>query len=174
MAATNRLGCSEFRESLLSRRGFLKAGALGFTAGGLTLTDVLRSEAASGASTRTNSVIILWMRGGPAHQDMWDPKPDAPVEYRGEFGVIPTKVPGIILSDMLPMSAACMDKWSIIRSLNHHDAGHSTGDQMCFTGYNSGPNPDENIHPSCGSVASEQLGHLNPDLPTYVMIPKML
>lgn len=105
---------------------------------------------------------------------MWDPKPEAPVEYRGEFGVIPTKVPGIILSDMLPMSAACQDKWSIIRSLNHHDAGHSTGDQICFTGYNSGPNADENIHPSCGSVASEQLGHLNPDLPAYVMIPKML
>ena len=174
MAVTNRIGCSEFRSSLLSRRSFLKAGALGLGASGLSLADVLRGEAANGGATRKNNVIILWMRGGPAHQDMWDPKPDAPVEYRGEFGVMQTKVPGIILSDMLPMSAACQDKYSIIRSLNHHDAGHSTGDQMCFTGYNSGPNPDENIHPSCGSVASEQLGHLNPDMPAYVMIPKML
>jgi hypothetical protein len=174
MAVTNRLGCSEFQRTLLNRRSFLKAGALGFAAGGLSLTDVLRGEAANNGATRKNNVIILWMRGGPAHQDMWDPKPEAPVEYRGEFGVIPTNVPGIILSDMLPMSAAIQDKYSIIRSLNHHDAGHSTGDQICFTGYNSGPNPDENIHPSCGSVASEQLGHLNPDLPTYVMIPKLL
>lgn len=174
MAVTNRLGCSEFRSSLLSRRSFLKAGALGLGASGLSLADVLRGEAANGGATRKNNVIILWMRGGPAHQDMWDPKPDAPVEYRGEFGVIPTKVPGIILSDMLPMSAAIQDKYSIIRSLHHHDAGHSSGDQLCFTGYNSGPNPDENIHPSCGSIASEQLSHLNPDLPTYVMIPRMV
>ena len=67
-----------------------------------------------------------------------------------------------------------MNKWSIIRSLHHHDAGHSTGDQICFTGYNSGPNPDENIHPSCGSIVSRQLGHLTPELPAYVMIPRML
>ena len=176
MTATNRIGCSEFQQSLLNRRSFIKAGMLGLGASGLSLSDLLRSEAQAGptASTSKNSVIILWMRGGPAHQDMWDPKPEAPVEYRGEFGVIPTKVPGIMLSDMLPMSAACMDQWSIVRSLNHHDAGHSTGDQMCFTGYNSGPNADENIHPSCGSIVSEQLGHLNRDLPAYVMVPKMV
>ena len=99
------------------------------------------------------------MRGGPSHIDMWDPKPDAPAEYRGEFGTIPTNVPGILLCDMLPLSARIMDKWSIVRSLHHHDAGHSTGDQICFTGYNAGPNPDENVHPSCGSIVSKQLGH---------------
>ena len=70
---------------------------------------------------------------------MWDPKPDAPAEYRGEFGVKPTNVPGIILSDMLPMCGRIMDKWSIVRSLHHDDAGHSTGDQICFTGYPSRP-----------------------------------
>jgi hypothetical protein len=120
------------------------------------------------------SVIILWMRGGPSHIDMWDPKPDAPVEYRGEFGVQPSAVPGILLSDMLPMSGKVMRKWSIVRSLHHHDAGHSTGDQICFTGYNAGPNPDENIHPSCGSIVSRQLGHQRLDLPAYVMIPRMV
>src|SRR5258708_15021123 len=114
------------------------------------------------------------MRGGPSHIDLWDPKPEAPLEYRGEFGNMATKVPGVTLSDMLPKCTQVMDKWSIIRSLNHHDAGHSTGDQICFTGYNSGPNPDENIHPSCGSIVAEQLGHLNPQIPAYVMIPKML
>ncbi len=105
---------------------------------------------------------------------MWDPKPDAPVEYRGEFGTIPTTVPGIRLSDMLPMCAGVMEKWSIIRSLNHLDAGHSSGDQICFTGYPSGPNPDQNQMPSCGSIVAKQLGHQNPILPAYVMIPRMV
>lgn len=135
---------------------------------------LLRREATAATANRERSVIILWMRGGPSHIDMWDPKPEAPVEYRGEFGTMSTAVPGIQLTDMLPRSAAIMDKWSIIRSLNHHDAGHSTGDQICFTGYNTGPNPDENVHPSCGSIVAEQLGHLSPELPAYVMIPRML
>jgi hypothetical protein len=135
---------------------------------------LLAQEAVAGTTQREKSVIILWMRGGPSHIDMWDPKPDAPVEYRGEFGTIGTNVPGIQLTDMLPKTASIMDKWSIVRSLFHHDAGHSTGDQICFTGYNPGPNPDENVMPSCGSIVAEQLGHLNPALPTYVMIPKMV
>jgi len=166
-------GCADFHRSLrLNRRAFIRAGILG--TGGLSLAQLLRNDALAGSQTRPNSVIILWMRGGPSHIDMWDPKPDAPVEYRGEFGTMSTSVPGIILSDMLPQCAQVMSKWSIVRSLNHHDAGHSTGDQICFTGYNSGPNPDENIHPSCGSIVAEQLGYLNPELPTYVMVPKML
>ncbi len=168
-----RIGCAEFQRNLrMNRRGFLQAGMLG--AGGLSLPQLLRAEAQAGASARPNSVIILWMRGGPSHIDMWDTKPDAPLEYRGEFGTMSTNVPGITLSDMLPKSAQVMDKWSIIRSLNHHDAGHSTGDQICFTGYDTGPNPDENIHPSCGSIVAEQLGHLNPQLPAYVMIPRIV
>jgi hypothetical protein len=172
-----RLGCADFRQSLaLDRRSFLRAGLLG--AAGLSLADVLRAETKTTSAPKTKggrepSVIILWMRGGPSHIDMWDPKPDAPVEYRGEFGVSSTVVKGIQLSDMLPMCGKVMDKWSIVRSLNHHDAGHSTGDQICFTGYDTGPNPDENIHPSCGSIVSKQLGHKTPHLPAYVMIHRM-
>jgi hypothetical protein len=105
---------------------------------------------------------------------MWDPKPDAPAEFRGEFGTMNTAVPGIQLTDMLPKCAAVMDRWSIVRSLTHNDAGHSTGDQICFTGYGPGRNPDENVHPSCGSIVSEQLGRLNPDVPAYVMVPRMV
>src|SRR5260370_19992809 len=104
---------------------------------------------------------------------MGDTKPDAAAEFRGEFGTMNTSVAGIQVTDMLPMSAKIMDKWSIVRSLNHGDAGHSTGDQICFTGYPSGPNPDENVMPSCGSIVAEQLGHDRPDLPAYVMIPRM-
>jgi hypothetical protein len=177
MVSEARIGCAEFRQNLrVGRRSFVKAGVLG--ASGLSLADLLRAEAsASGAGqapTRRTSVIILWMRGGPSHIDMWDPKPDAPAEYRGEFGVRASNVPGILLSDMLPRSGQIMHKWSIVRSLHHHDAGHSSGDQICFTGYRSGPNPDENVMPSCGSIVSRQLGHLTPHLPAYVMIPRMV
>ncbi len=173
---TGRLGCADFRRNLrLTRRDFVKAGMLGTA--GLTLGDLLRTEAHASRPTgggRLPSVIILWMRGGPSHIDMWDPKPDAPAEYRGEFGVRPTNVPGILLSDMLPLCGRVMHKWSIVRSLHHADAGHSSGDQICFTGYAAGPNPDANVYPSCGSVVSRQLGHLNPQLPAYVMIPRMV
>jgi hypothetical protein len=169
MPAT-RTGCPEFRSALRhpSRRGFLTAGALG----ALTLPNLLRAD--STHPTRPNSVILLWMRGGPSHIDMWDPKPDAPVEVRGEFGTIPTAVRGITLSDLLPLSARMMNKWSVVRSLHHDDPGHSTGDQICFTGYGPGPNPDENVHPSLGSVVSKQLGHLSPTLPAYVTIPRQV
>lgn len=170
-------GCADFRRQLTSdRRSFLKAGLLGTA--GLSLSQLLRAESRVPAPAtkggRLPSAIILWMRGGPSHIDMWDPKPAAPVEYRGEFGTIPSSVPGVLLGDLLPMCGKIMKKWSIVRSLHHHDAGHSTGDQICFTGYPSGPNPDENVHPSCGSIVSRQLGHLTPHLPAYVMIPRLL
>ena len=98
-----RIGCPEFRRSLRaglpSRRGLLRAGVLG--AAGLSLSQLLRVEAraaeAGKSPNRRSSVIILWMRGGPAQHETWDPKPDAPAEYRGEFGAIRTAVPGIQL-----------------------------------------------------------------------------
>jgi hypothetical protein len=165
--------CREFRQHSATRRAFLRAGVLGTA--GLTLSQLLRHEAKAKAAAKSeNSVIILWMRGGPSHIDMWDPKPDAPAEYRGEFGVSSSSVPGIQLSDMLPMCGRVMDKWSIIRSLYHNNAGHSAGDQICFTGYPPGPSPDVNVSPSCGSIVAEQLGRLRPELPAYVMIPRMV
>src|SRR5438876_1075067 len=179
-----RIGCQDFHRSLragtLNRRGLLRAGMLG--AVGLTLSQLLRIEARAAEAgrpvQRRPSVIILWMRGGPSQHETWDPKPDAPSEYRGEFGAISTKVPGIQICDLLPMSARIMDKWSIIRSLHHTDAGHSTADQICFTGYPSGPEgPPEgpgNIFPSCGAVAAKQFQNRNPKVPAYVMIPKMV
>ncbi|MCY2968134.1 MAG: DUF1501 domain-containing protein [Planctomycetota bacterium] len=156
----------------LSRRSFIQAGLLGST--GFGLGNLLANEARAESTGGKNNVILLWMRGGPSHIDMWDPKPDAPAEYRGELGTIPTEVPGIYLTDMLPRSAAVMRDWSIVRSLNHLDAGHSTGDQICFTGYPSGPNGDENIHPSCCAIAAERLGGLDRELPASVMVPKLV
>ena len=169
----NRIGCDEFRGTLRrpDRRAFVKAGAFG--AGALALDGLLRAEDKLPTSqSKINNVILLWMRGGPSQHETWDPKPDAPAEVRGEFGATRTNVPGLQVCDLLPMSAKIMDKWSVVRSLHHHDAGHSAGDQICFTGYNSGPNPDTNIHPSIGSVVSKQLGHLSTKVPPYVMIPR--
>lgn len=170
-------GCSEFRQHLLSRRGILQAGMLGMT--GISLADVLRADAQAAAAGRKtnklNSVMILWMRGGPSQIDTWDPKPEGPVEIRGEFAPISTNVPGIQLSEHLPRSAKMMDKWSIIRSMHHPDgqASHSSGDQICFTGYPGAQGAfDRNVNPSCGSVAMKQLQHLNPELPAYAVIPR--
>ena len=169
-------GCEEFRRNLaIDRRGFVKAGALGMA--GLSLPQVLKAESTADPAKTSNekSVIILWQRGGPSQHETWDPKPDAPQDYRGAFGAMSTNVPGIQICDLLPKCAKVMDKFSIIRSLYHTDAGHSAGDQIMFTGYppNKG-NPNENFYPSCGSIVAEQQGHLNPDLPPYVMIPKRL
>ena len=158
----------------IDRRSILRAGMLGAT--GLALPHLLRMEAHAAQqgkpTKKASSVIILWMRGGPSQHETWDPKPDAPAEVRGPFGAIPTKVPGIRISGLLPRSAAIMNKWSIIRSLHHDDAGHSGGDQICFTCYKSGPNPDVNVAPSCGSIAAKQLQQQNTKLPAYVMIPR--
>ncbi len=169
---TARQGCLELRRSL-SRRQFVNAGSLGMT--GLGLADILRLQAASSPAgqSRNKSVIILWQRGGPSQHETWDPKPDAPQEYRGAFGSTPTNVPGIHICDLLPKCAKVADQFAILRSLHHTDAGHSAGDQILFTGYPPlKGNPSVNIHPSFGSIVSEQQQALDPELPAYVMIPR--
>ncbi|MFM8726553.1 MAG: DUF1501 domain-containing protein, partial [Planctomycetaceae bacterium] len=153
-------------DQLTSRRGFVRAGMLGSC--GLSLSSLLRLRSVSAASpataktVATPSVIILWMRGGPSQHETWDPKPEAPVEYRGHFGTAATSVPGISLCDMLPQSGRCMQHWSIIRSLHHTDAGHSSGDQLCFTGYPSQGAADVNSRPSCGASVAKQVARRPP------------
>lgn len=179
MSHADRIGCPEFRKNLASsRRGFVRAGALGTV--GLSLPQLLRHEANAAAAgdhknvKRENSVILLWMRGGPSQHETWDPKPDAPIEYRGAFGAMPTNVPGIQICDLLPKSAKMMDKFSVIRSIAHGNAGHSAADQIVFTGYPPGPIADQNVHPSIGSIVAKEFQHTDPELPSYVMIPKLV
>ena len=153
------------------RQALVTAGAIG----SFGLSELLHANNAKQASNKTtNSVILLWMRGGPSQHETWDPKPDAPIEFRGAFGAMSTNVAGIQICDRLPQCGKIQNKWSIIRSLYHNNAGHSAGDQIVFTGYNPGPDPNINVHPSCGSIVSEQLGHLTPELPSYVMIPRQV
>src|SRR3954468_4994198 len=157
----------------VSRRRFLRAGVLGLT--GLSLADMLRVRAAraeAGLPTRDTSVILIWKGGGPSHLDMWDLKPDAPVEYRGEFKPIPTNVAGIQIGEHLPLSAKQMDKFAILRSVTHPDAGHESASHYLLTGYrpaNENPAPEM---PSYGAIPCRVRGPRKPGLPAYLALPQ--
>jgi hypothetical protein len=157
----------------LSRRNFLQAGFLGLA--GLSLGDLLRvraAQTAAGKSTRDVSVILIWKGGGPSHLDMWDLKPDAPAEYRGEFKGIDTNVPGIQVSEHLPLSAKQMDKFAILRSVTHPDAGHESASHYLLTGYKPTNDIPAQEMPSYGSIVGKQCGSRQPGLPPYIAVPR--
>jgi hypothetical protein len=156
--------------SSLSRRGFLRAGSLGVA--GLTLPNLLRLRAESGSPTKDTSVILIWKGGGPSHIDMWDLKPEAPVEYRGEFKPIDTNVPGIRVAEHLPLSAKQMDKFSIVRSVTHPDAGHESASHWLLTGYKPTNDIPAQEMPSYGSIVAKQRGPRQAGLPAYIAVPQ--
>ncbi|MDX1948737.1 MAG: DUF1501 domain-containing protein [Pirellulaceae bacterium] len=154
------------------RREFLKVGALSL--GGLTLADLLRHEAQAKPLDRTSkkkAVILIYLAGGPSHIDMYDLKPDAPAEYRGEFRPIKTNVAGIDIGEHLPLQAKVMDKMSIVRSAYHTNAGHGMGSQWMLTGWQPTIEVSDNIFPSTGSVVARVRGANEPGLPAYVTLP---
>src|SRR5436305_2748436 len=155
-----------------TRRTFLRAGAL--AVGGLTLPGLLqlRARGAQSASGSRKSVILIWQAGGPSHIDMYDLKPSAPAEVRGEFKPIPTNVPGIQIGEHLPRQAAIMDKLAILRSAYHTNAGHGMGSQWMQTGYQPTIEVNDNIYPSTGSVVAKLKGANEPGLPAYVNLPR--
>jgi hypothetical protein len=158
----------------ISRRSFLKVGSLAI--GGLTLPGLLRLRAADQASSSLprKSVILIWQAGGPSHLDMYDLKPSAPTEVRGEFKPIATNVPGIQLGEHLPRQARIMDKLAILRSAYHTNAGHGMGSQWMLTGYQPTIEVNDNIYPACGSVVAKMRGPNEPGLPAYVNLPRLL
>jgi uncharacterized protein (DUF1501 family) len=155
-----------------TRRGFLHVGLLG--ALGLTLADYLRltaraadAPAAPAKAPPAQSVIHIFLPGGMAHQDSFDPKPYAPIEYRGEMGTVATKLDGVVLNENLKQTAQVADKLCICRSMTHGEAAHERGTHNMFTGYRPSP---ALVYPSMGSVVSHEYGPRN-NLPPYVCIP---
>ena len=161
----------------ISRRHALRLGSCGLI-GGMTLPRLLelQAKAASPKNAKAKSCIFIFLEGGPPHQDMWDPKPDAPLEIRGPFKPIRTKVPGTFVSDQLPLCAKIADKYTIVRSHSHRDNAHSTGYHYVMTGRKANfpdgdnPVPNNDFYPSIGSVASRELGPRGA-LPAYINLP---
>src|SRR5581483_5709625 len=156
----------------ISRRNFLRIGAFG---GSLTLADLLRARAQAAvpagraAPSRPKSAIMIYLPGGPSHLDMYDLKPEAPSEIRGEFRPIATNVPGVQICEHFPLQARMWDKFAVIRSLISVDE-HS--DSLVMTGYSQRENMTAN-HPSFGSVVSRVRSGLNSDVPHFVSLRGM-
>jgi hypothetical protein len=144
----------------ISRRTFLRIGGLATV--GLTLPGFLRLQrltaAPEGRAAKQAAVrcILLWMQGGPSHHDSFDPKPDAPAEIRGEFGTIPTTLPGVRVAEHLPLLAKQTDKFSIIRGHNPQNGSHGVADHLMMTGHKFNASLP---FPCYGSVVSKERGY---------------
>jgi hypothetical protein len=152
----------------INRRDFIRVGTLGFV--GLSMTDLFALQAAAadgGAAAKAKSVILLWMDGGPAQHDTWDPKPNAPADIRGEFKPIATNADGVQICELLPKMAKQMDKVALVRTMAHNEGAHERAQHFLLTGWHPLPSL---VYPSMGSVVSKELGPVG-SLPPYVAIP---
>jgi hypothetical protein len=153
----------------ISRRNFLRIGALGM--GGIALPQLLRAEAAAGRRPGSKSVIMIYLPGGPPHQDTFDLKLNAPSELRGEFKPISTNVAGLQICEHLPLLARQAHRYSVIRSLSDAAGDHS--DFMCQTGRPKTNQPPGGW-PSIGSCVSRVLGPAEPAVPAFIGLePRM-
>ncbi len=153
-----------------SRRQLLR---LGFAGGiGLSLPDLFRLQSFGGVSplAKADSIIYLFLQGGIAQQESWDPKPNAAVENRGMFGSIPTVLPGIRFNELMPHTAKIADRITTIRSMTHGENDHDRGVHIMFTGYDPSPVVS---YPSFGSVVSYKLGDRN-EMPPFINIPNQI
>src|SRR5437868_580453 len=162
----------------LTRRSFVQAGLLGV--GGLGLADFFRLRASAARAGRTRhdtAVILFWLSGGPGHMETWDPKPDAPAQYRGPFGAIPTKLPGVLLSETMAEEAKIMDPLSIVRSVRHDSGDHTKSNHWMLTGFEgpafNAPDFQKQRRPSIGSAVAKLRGANRPGLPPYAAVPNL-
>ena len=154
----------------MPRRNFLKIGAFG---AGLALSDMLRLKAqatsTAGRPSTPKAAIMIYLPGGPSHLDMYDPKPNAPMEFRGEFQPINTNVTGVQICEHMPRQARMFDKLAVIRSVV--SVGEHS-DSECMTGYSENVNRTA-AHPSIGSVVSRVRGNGQADIPSFVSLRGM-
>ncbi|MEW4486428.1 DUF1501 domain-containing protein [Thalassoglobus sp. JC818] len=149
----------------VSRRHFLQVGSLGAS---LTLSDYLRFAHAENQSDNGRSAVLVFLGGGPSHQDTFDMKPQAPAEYRGLFSPIPTSVPGVGICEHLPKLARRANQYAIVRGITHSLADHGLGTRYLMTGNLPTPVVD---YPMYGSVVSKEFP-ATPDLPSFVSIER--
>src|SRR5579862_1062323 len=158
-----------------SRRWFLQTGLAGIA--GLSLPDILRRQAQAAPRSRSShkSVILFWLSGGPSHLDTWDPKPEAPVEVRGPFGTIATKVPGVRFCEHLPLQASILDRLAVIRcvdcrdSNDHHCAVMQSGNSLALKDLKpTFAGPLEGRYPSMGSIAAKFRGANDSEMPAFI------
>lgn len=149
----------------LSRRGFLTAG--GMLGGGFALPALLEREARAGTGGSHKALINVFLPGGPPHQDMWDLKPHAPREIRGEFRPIRTNIPGIEIGELFPQMAKMMDKFIILRSIVGARGPHYA--TQCMTGYHTSPEPAGG-RPALGAWASHLQGPAHPSVPPHISL----
>jgi hypothetical protein len=151
-----------------SRREFLQIGTLGL--GGLTLSQLLQAEATAAPEKRrkTKSVIMIYLVGGPPHQDMWDMKPDAPAEIAGPMRPAASNVPGMEFCDLLPQMNQRADRLVVVRSIVDSQAGHDA--YQCFTGRRPGKSAPVGGWPQFGSVVSKVQGPTDPAIPAYASL----
>jgi len=154
-----------------TRRDFLTIGGLAM--GGLTLADLFRAESSAAESPVSRglahkAIINIYLPGGPPHLDMWDPKPQAPREIRGEFDAIQTNVPGIEVSEMFPRMAQMMDKFIIVRSLADSDGAHDG--YQCMTGRKRGGRVPPGGWPAGGAWVSKCQGPVNDAIPPHLAL----
>ncbi|MEQ1830318.1 MAG: DUF1501 domain-containing protein [Pirellula sp.] len=155
-----------------SRRNMLKASMHGIA--GLSVPMLLQSNAnalAAGRSTPTKkSVILLWMTGGPSQIDTWDPKPDRPLINRGPFGTIRTKLPGVHICEHLPLQAAILDRFTVIRSVNPQFSNHEPNMVFQTANLDAEPrtNPEAKTYPAIASIVAKERGPNQHGMPPYV------
>jgi hypothetical protein len=154
------------RPHRLSRRSFLKIGALGV--GGLTLPQLLQAEATAGSRSSPKSVILIYLVGGPPHQDMFDLKPDAPKEIAGPWKPIATNVPGIQIGEAFPRLARMMDQLIIVRSLVGNQAGHDA--IQVFNGHHPSKTRPSGGWPQFGSVVAKVQGAVDVATPPFISL----
>ena len=153
----------------IPRRNFLRIGGLAM--GGLSLPEILEAEAQAGVRSSSKAIIMVFLSGGPPHQDMFDLKPAAPLEIRGEFQPIATNVPGVEICEHLPRLARMTDKLAIVRSIVGSEGRHAAF--QCLTGQKVVAQP-QGGWPSLGSVVSKLRGPATPGIPPFVsLVPKM-
>src|SRR5436305_3768917 len=160
-----------------SRRNFLRVGTLG----GLSFAQFLRlqqtARAENGTRKDVNCIFIFLIGGMPQH-DMWDPKPNAPAEIRGDFKPARTSVPGVQFTDVMPGLCRVADKMAVLRSLTHTDSDHGRGYHIMMTGNTPGAGDfngakNNNVHPSLGSMVA-RFARSGTALPPYISVPCFL